>query len=50
MGLIAFLGGVTYGLLHYFWLRNIRVPGVDDNYSQDTGKNILETNTSKQYY
>lgn len=23
MGLIAFLGGVLYGLLHYFWLRKI---------------------------
>ncbi|VVC91148.1 uncharacterized protein LOC126976383 [Leptidea sinapis] len=25
MGLIAFLGGVLYGLLHYFWLRHINM-------------------------
>lgn len=36
MGLIAFLGGVVYGLLHYFWLRNIAIPGTEDTSSQDT--------------
>ncbi|XP_059055041.1 uncharacterized protein LOC131849069 [Achroia grisella] len=36
MGLIAFLGGILYGLLHYFWLRNINVTGVEDSCDQDT--------------
>ncbi|XP_041975551.1 uncharacterized protein LOC121730529 [Aricia agestis] len=30
MGLIAFLGGVCYGLLHYFWLRKITMKGIND--------------------
>lgn len=38
MGLIAFLGGILYGLLHYFWLRNISMTGIDDACEQDTGK------------
>ncbi|XP_028028976.1 uncharacterized protein LOC114242132 [Bombyx mandarina] len=36
MGLIAFLGGILYGLLHYFWLRNISMTGIDDACEQDT--------------
>lgn len=31
MGLIAFLGGVLYGLLHYFWLRKISMSDMDFN-------------------
>ncbi|XP_026731795.1 uncharacterized protein LOC113496690 [Trichoplusia ni] len=30
MGLIAFLGGVLYGLLHYFWLKNINMTGMEN--------------------
>ncbi|KAJ2940630.1 hypothetical protein O0L34_g14735 [Tuta absoluta] len=29
MGLIAFLGGVLYGLLHYFWLRKINMTSLE---------------------
>ncbi|KAL0851487.1 hypothetical protein ABMA28_007282 [Loxostege sticticalis] len=36
MGLIAFLGGVLYGLLHYFWLRHINMTGMEDACDQDT--------------
>lgn len=36
MGLIAFLGGVLYGLLHYFWLKNINMTGMEDA-CEDTG-------------
>ncbi|XP_038207572.1 uncharacterized protein LOC119829246 [Zerene cesonia] len=36
MGLIAFLGGVLYGLLHYFWLRNINMKGIPDISEPDT--------------
>lgn len=36
MGLIAFLGGVLYGLLHYFWLRNINMKGIPDVCDPDT--------------
>lgn len=36
MGLIAFLGGVLYGLLHYFWLKNINMTGIEDACEQDT--------------
>lgn len=40
MGLIAFLGGVAYGLLHYFWLRKINMTGIghEDPCEPDTGK------------
>ena len=38
MGLIAFLGGVLYGLLHYFWLRNINMKGIPDVCDPDTGE------------
>lgn len=40
MGLIAFLGGVAYGLLHYFWLRKINMTGIghEDVCEADTGK------------
>ncbi|CAH0694998.1 unnamed protein product [Spodoptera exigua] len=40
MGLIAFLGGVLYGLLHYFWLKNINVTRVGSVCDPDTGENI----------
>ncbi|RVE50649.1 hypothetical protein evm_004681 [Chilo suppressalis] len=36
MGLIAFLGGVSYGLLHYFWLRNINMSTMSETCDQDT--------------
>ncbi|KAL4713882.1 hypothetical protein ACJJTC_015536 [Scirpophaga incertulas] len=36
MGLIAFLGGISYGFLHYFWLRNINMTGIDETCEQDT--------------
>ncbi|XP_075992975.1 uncharacterized protein LOC142987902 [Anticarsia gemmatalis] len=36
MGLIAFLGGVLYGLLHYFWLKNINMTGMQDACEPDT--------------
>ncbi|CAH0724604.1 unnamed protein product, partial [Brenthis ino] len=36
MGLIAFLGGVLYGLLHYFWLRNITMKRIPDVCDPDT--------------
>ncbi|KAJ0182735.1 hypothetical protein K1T71_002104 [Dendrolimus kikuchii] len=36
MGLIAFLGGVLYGILHYFWLRHINMTGMEDACEQDT--------------
>ncbi|XP_072946601.1 major facilitator superfamily domain-containing protein 6-like isoform X2 [Epargyreus clarus] len=36
MGLIAFLGGVLYGLLHYFWLRKIKMTGIHDVCEPDT--------------
>lgn len=38
MGLIAFLGGVLYGALHYFWLRKINMSGMREVCEQDTGK------------
>lgn len=40
MGLIAFLGGVLYGLLHYFWLKNINMTRVGSVCDPDTGENI----------
>ncbi|XP_034835100.1 major facilitator superfamily domain-containing protein 6-A-like [Maniola hyperantus] len=36
MGLIAFLGGVLYGLLHYFWLRKTTMTGFRDAVDPDT--------------
>ncbi|XP_049873244.1 uncharacterized protein LOC126371880 [Pectinophora gossypiella] len=37
MGLIAFLGGVLYGLLHYFWLRKINMTSLEyTSTEQDT--------------
>ncbi|XP_030030821.2 uncharacterized protein LOC115447752 [Manduca sexta] len=36
MGLIAFLGGILYGLLHYFWLRKINMTGIEDSCEPDT--------------
>ncbi|XP_026758789.1 uncharacterized protein LOC113518188 [Galleria mellonella] len=36
MGLIAFLGGILYGLLHYFWLRNINMKGIEESSDPDT--------------
>ncbi|XP_022114941.1 uncharacterized protein LOC110993123 [Pieris rapae] len=36
MGLIAFLGGVLYGLLHYFWLRNINMKAMPEISEPDT--------------
>ncbi|XP_053614679.1 uncharacterized protein LOC128677686 isoform X1 [Plodia interpunctella] len=36
MGLMAFLGGVLYGLLHYFWLRKISMTGIEDACDPDT--------------
>ncbi|XP_047984965.1 uncharacterized protein LOC125225342 [Leguminivora glycinivorella] len=43
MGLIAFLGGIIYGLLHYFWLRHINMttlgrPSEQDNESGEGDK------------
>ncbi|KAI8438141.1 hypothetical protein MSG28_010768 [Choristoneura fumiferana] len=35
MGLIAFLGGIVYGLLHYFWLRKIKVTALGRPCEQD---------------
>ncbi|GBP13269.1 Major facilitator superfamily domain-containing protein 6 [Eumeta japonica] len=36
MGLIAFLGGILYGLLHYFWLRKIATSSRDNGCDHDT--------------
>ncbi|XP_063357738.1 uncharacterized protein LOC134647335 [Cydia amplana] len=35
MGLIAFLGGIIYGLLHYFWLRHINMTSLGRPCEQD---------------
>lgn len=43
MGLIAFLGGVLYGILHYFWLRKINMTGIEDACEPDTGMRGSET-------
>ncbi|CAH2102877.1 unnamed protein product [Euphydryas editha] len=36
MGLIAFLGGVLYGILHYFWLRKINMKAIHSVSDNDT--------------
>lgn len=44
MGLIAFLGGILYGLLHYFWLRKINMKSIRSVSDNDTGKCIYLMN------
>ncbi|CAG4986214.1 unnamed protein product [Parnassius apollo] len=36
MGLIAFLGGILYGILHYFWLRKINMSSMREVCEPDT--------------
>ncbi|KAJ8735332.1 hypothetical protein PYW07_006952 [Mythimna separata] len=40
MGLIAFLGGVLYGLLHYFWLKNINMTGMQNACEPEANETI----------
>ncbi|XP_077294603.1 uncharacterized protein LOC143917078 [Arctopsyche grandis] len=39
MGLVACLGGICYGLLHYFWLRKISNDVIDDEDIDDAAEN-----------
>lgn len=41
MGLIACLGGICYGLLHYFWLRKIGNDVEEDDDMDDIGNNLV---------
>lgn len=50
MGLIAFLGGVLYGLLHYFWLRKIIITKAVDNSEHDNGESCIIRSLRDSYY